>query len=273
MRKIFFLVLFIINLLNANNILQKVENLVGVTQFNTHNNLINVLFANENRFKKTNDNYDYELIFKTLQDNGLLKLNLFAPQDINVVFIVNTNPIKALKILNDTLHAMGYSYYFTKSTTYNKDTNNLRWEIKLNAEYLIDPSLLIKELKLQFCTIIDVQTTNKVSWQYTINMDRAIISDAIKIGNSEKIVLQKPIRPYLLKVQNATSLRVISKALNHWSPYIVFYDINLNILKIVKEDNRTQRYKTDVPQETAYIKITDIYTLINIKRGLTIILK
>jgi hypothetical protein len=272
MKKIFFLVLFVINILNANEILQKIENLVGVEQFNIHNSLINVLFQNENKFKKANGNYNYEAIFQVLQNNGILKIKFNNPQDTNVVFLINQSPIKALKILNDTLHEMGYSYYFTKSTSYDKDTNIFRWEIRFNAEYIIDPSLLAKELKAQFCNIDDVTIDNK-TWQYTIDTKNAILSDAMKIGVGEKLPLQKPINPYLLKIQNGSSLIVISKFLNHWYPYIVFYDKDLNILNIIKEDKITKKYKAKIPQNTTYIKITDIYTLINIKRGLTIILR
>ena len=85
--------------------------------------------------------------------------------------------------------------------------------------------------------------------------------------------MQKPLRPYLLEVKNATKLRVIGRTLNHWFPYIAFYDKHLNVLKVIKKNRVYRGYRVNVPHGTKYIKISDLYTLINIKRGLSIIVK
>jgi predicted RNA-binding protein associated with RNAse of E/G family len=61
--------------------------------------------------------------------------------------------------------------------------------------------------------------------------------------------------------------------LNHWHPYIVFYDKHLNILKIIKKDNIFKTFNTNIPKGTNYIKITDLYMLLNIKRGLSVIIR
>ena len=53
----------------------------------------------------------------------------------------------------------------------------------------------------------------------------------------------------------------------------MFYDEHLNVLKIVKKDRMFKGLTISIPETSRYIKVTDLYTLINIKRGLSIITK
>ncbi|MCK5111448.1 MAG: hypothetical protein KAQ94_07995 [Arcobacteraceae bacterium] len=273
MKKILFLIFIFISTLNANELLNKIENLMGKEQFNLHNNLIHILFRTQEKFYITDNRLNYKLILETLKENGLLHLKFKKPKQINIEFTTNNDPIKSLKILNDTLRDMGYSYYFTKSNVFDKETNIMRWTIVFNTEYALDPLILTQELKLRSCNILDIQKVTNTLWRYNIDVNHANITDAIKIDHNEKIIMEKPLKPYFIKVTDATSLQVISRKLNHWFPYIAFYDNHLNVLKVIKKDRVYKGYKTKVPRETKYIKITDLYTLINIKRGLSIIVR
>ena len=93
------------------------------------------------------------------------------------------------------------------------------------------------------------------------------------IDTNEKIILSKPLRPYMLEVRNTSLLYIRSRTLNHWYPYIVFYDKHFNVLNVIKEKIIYKKYRTNVPRETQYIKIGDMFTLLNIKRGLSVIVK
>ena len=84
---------------------------------------------------------------------------------------------------------------------------------------------------------------------------------------------KKPLTPYFIRIDKAQSLYVASRVLNRWFPNIVFYDKHLKILKVVNEDRVHRNIRLSVPEETKYIKISDLYTLINIKRGLSVIIK
>ncbi len=273
MKKILFLIFILISTLSANKLLNKIENLMGKEQFNLHNNLIHILFRTQEKNFITGDQLNYKLLLETLKENGLLHLKFKKPKQINIEFITNNDPIKSLKILNDTLRGMGYSYYFTKSNIFNKKINTMRWTIVFNAEYALDPLILTEELKLKSCHILDIEKVTDSFWRYNIDVNFANITDAVKVDNNEKVILEKPLKPYFIKVTDATSLQVISRNLNHWFPYIAFYDNHLNVLKVIKKDRVYKGYKTKVPRETKYIKITDLYTLINIKRGLSIIVR
>jgi len=273
MLKFVFFFFLCISILNANELFLKIENFIGKKQFLVHNNLINLLFKNKEDFYNSSDKLNYILLLQTLKKNGLLDLKFKKPQELNIEFHTNKDAIKSLKILNETLRAMGYYYYFTKEVNYKSPNQDLVWIIRFKAEYALDPLLLIKELKLKSCKIIDIQKQNNTSWLYQLDTTNANITEAIKIDNNEKVILQKPLKAYFLQVDKAKTLQIIGRRLNHWFPYIVFYDKHLSILKVIKKNRIYKGYKTKIPTGTKYIKITDLYTLINIKRGLSIIVR
>ena len=272
-KKILLISLLLFTNLNGDYLFNKIENLVGKKQFLLHSNLIKHLFKDKENFYITQSQLNYKLILKVLKEKGLLNLKFNKPQELNIQFSTNTDPIKSLKNLNDTLKSMGYYYYFTKSNKYNSLDNSMDWVISFKTEYALDPYLLVQELKIKECIVLDIQKVSESFWKYKIDVKNAKIREAIKIDNNEKVVFQKPLRAYFIEVNNAKKLQIISRKLNHWFPYIAFYDKHLNVLKVTKKNRVYKGYKINVPRETKYIKITDLYTLINIKRGLSIIVK
>ena len=70
-----------------------------------------------------------------------------------------------------------------------------------------------------------------------------------------------------------TSIKIISKWSNQWFPQVVFYDKHLSILNIIKENSKKSSLQLEIPEGTTYIKIDDLYTLANISRGLSVIIK
>ena len=273
MLKFVFFFFLCISILNANELFLKIENFIGKKQFLVHNNLINLLFKNKEDFYNNSNKLNYILLLQTLKENGLLDLKFKKPQELNIEFHTNKDAIKSLKILNETLRAMGYYYYFIKSTSFKAETGELTWIINFKAEYALDPLLLIQELRLRNCYVLNIEKKNITYWKYSFDVTNSNIRESIKIDNNEKVILQKPLRPYFLEVNNATTLQVIGRTLNHWFPYIAFYDEHFKVLQVIKKKRIHKGYRTNIPETTKYIKISDLYTLINIKRGLSVIVK
>ena len=272
MFKIVFISSILIFSLKANTLLlNKIENLIGTQSFNTHKNLITLIFKNEEDFS-IGKNLNYIEILNKLKENGLLKLRLPKPKEILVEFRTNHDPIKSLKILNDTLKSLGYYYFFTKKTKYN-GKGDLYWSIKLKTRAVIDPLILAIELKNHNSQIINITKKENDNWEFIIDTLYSDIKDALFIDKNEKVSFKKPLKPYLIKINKATKLEVLSKKLNNWYPHIVFYDQHLNILRVIKEDFLTKQLSIKIPKNSTYIKVTDLYTLINIKRGLIISIK
>ena len=272
-KKIFFLFFLLINSLYADLLFDKLENIIGNKQFQIHNNLLQNIFKNRKDFYITDNLLNYVVILKNLKDNGLLKLKFKKPTNVTITFHSNTDPIKSLKILNEVLAGMGYSFYFTKEIFFDKETNQLTWTINFKTESMIDSYLLIKDLKTRHCKVRNIVKIKDNSWEYDIDVNFSTILEAITIDKYEKVTLSKPLKPYLLEVSQAKILIVISRILNHWFPYIVFYDKHLNVLKSIKKNGVYKGFRSDVPRGTKYIKIDDVYTLLNIKRGLSVIVK
>ncbi|NQY52717.1 MAG: hypothetical protein HRT42_04010 [Campylobacteraceae bacterium] len=272
MLKAIFISFLLTSVLNASALMNKIENLMGEKEYRTHKNLINFLFKKESRYKSGNKILYIPLI-KKLQDNGLLKLGLPYPQNIILEFKSSSDAIKTLKIFKNTLKSIGYYYYFIKKMSYKKD-GQLAWTIQLKTESAINPLILSKELLRNSCKVIDITRDLDNKWTYVIDTRFGKLFEAKKVLSNEMIVLRKPLRPYFLEINaNSKSIDIKSISSNIWFPYLAFYDKHLNILKVEKRDIRTKKLYLLLPENTKYIKIKDQFSLINIKRGLSITIK
>jgi hypothetical protein len=263
--------LFSLTVLSSNVLEDKVKNIIGQKEYKTHKRLIKLLFKDEKKFLSNNAIKYYDL-FKELQQNGLLNLHLNRPKDITIEFKILNKSIKAYKILNDTLQALGYRYFFTKSMNL-EDNKELTWKILFKAEYMLDPVVLLKELRINNCKVIEVVNKDSNHWYYEIDFSNSKLARAIKIEKNEKIKFNKPLRAFLLDVENGKKLQIKSRNLNNWFPHIVFFDNDLKVLKTIKKNRIYKGLNVKIPENTKYIKITDKFNLINIKRGLTIIVR
>jgi len=268
---------FIINIILFSSILygniieDKVKNIIGDKSYNVNSKLIHFLYKNEKKFL-INNKIKYYKLFNSLKKNGLLNLKLKKPQDITITYQLNSNFMMGYYILNNIMHSLGYNYYITKE--FNKKSDILKWKIIFKAEYMMDSVFFLKELKRENCKILEIKNIALNNWVYKIDCKNISLREAIKIDTNEKVKFQKPLRPYFLKLKNnAEVLEVKSTKLNHWFPSIVFFDKDLNILKVIKKNRQYRMFNAKIPADSRYIKITDLNNLINIKRGLTIIVK
>ena len=65
-------------------------------------------------------------------------------------------------------------------------------------------------------------------------------------------------------------LEVRTLSPGYWYPDVVFYDRYLNILKIYRKDRSTRGVRLTIPEDTRYIKVTDRFTVENLKHGIRI---
>jgi len=268
--KYFVYIVLFLSFLNANNLDDKIENLIGANNFVKHRNLISNLTVNKNLFHLGED-LKYSKILDMLNQNGLLKLRFDSPKKVEITLIVKNKPMKAMKILKDTLVNLGYSYYFTDSLTY-KD-NVLIWKINFKSEYMLDPYIFNKDLNKNEAQIVNINRISETNWEYELDMQNAKLENTLKVEKNERIRLKKPLKAYLIKVNDAKQLSVASKKYNHWYPKISFFDKDLKVLGVIKKYTMYKGLKINIPFDTYYIKIEDNYTLLNIKRGLTIVLR
>ena len=253
--------------LNANLDL-KIKNILGYGAYSTHKNLINYIFSNKSAYYDANNQVNYVLVTDKLQANGLLKLNLGSTQYIDISFTISNKPKISLKILKDILKSLGHYYYFTEESITSDDS--LKWSIKLKTAAAINPLRLSQELQANGCKVTDIIREGNNKWSYKIDSNNANINKTEDLIVNNQLTLKKSLRPYMLKINGASSITIDSHSGNDWYPNVVFYDENLNIIEIFRENSLHKNLKLDVPNDTKYIKIDDLFTLANIKRGINI---
>jgi len=253
-------------ILNA-NIDLKIKDILGDTDYNTHKNLINHIFSNKNAYY-TNNQVDYTKLTQELSKNSLLKLDLGSTQNIEVIFNIKGTPKKSIRNLNEILKNLGHQFFITKEEIVVDD--NLSWTIKLKTAAAISPLRLSQELQSINCNITDIKREGTYKWSYSIDMDNSTIYKAEDLIGNNQLSLKKSIKPYIIKVKNSSKIVINSNVGNNWYPNVVFYDEDFNIIKILQADSLHKSLKLDVPNNTKYIKIDDLYSLANIKRGINI---
>ncbi len=271
MLKKLYLMLIFTTFIYAQNFNQRIVNIIGYEEYSVNKSLIDYLFLDKAQYYQ-NGSINYIAVMEKLKDNGLLKVGLNKPQNVTISFYISDDPLKSLNIISESLKSLGYYYYFTKNLIKDKE-KNIIWTISLKTQSALDPLLLSKELEKNNCLFEDIRKENEIKWVYKIDTSNANLSKAKKIILNEKIVFRKPLKPYLLQIDKGTKIYIQSKIGNYWFPKVIFYDKHLKILDILKKDIKTDSIKLDIPEETEYIKIDDLYTLTNIKRGLSVTIK
>jgi len=256
--------------LNASSLQENIENFIGKKTYKINKFLIYNLFKDENSFY-LGEKLRYIKIFRILKENGLLHIKYNSAKDINIVFESQDKTIKTIKTVKDILLNLGYSYYFTKSIT--RIDSNLKWEINFKSESMLDPLVFLKELSKLNVKVLNIKKINNTKWKYKIDVNYVNILNSIDIAKNEVIKLKKPHRDYVIKVNDAHKLKIMSHRLNEWYPSLTFYDKDLSLIGFVEQNRIYKGIKLKIPNETKYILISDTYNLINIKRGLTIIVR
>lgn len=262
-------IFLVVNLTSLNaNINDKVKQLIGETDYAVHESLIYYLFQNQEEFYDYSGNISYKKLIQTLEKNNLLDLTLNEKTTLNYKFIFNHNPKKSLNLLKDILKSQGHFDYMTN--TIQKEDNNLFWDFNLDTNAAINPLLLSENLAKHFCKIRDIKKEGK-NWTITIDTFTSDVYKPFDFISNEEMVFKKPLKEYFLKIANAEILKIYSYGGNSWRPNIVFYDDELNVLKLYKKDSFTKFLRVQIPQNTKYIKIDDLYSLANLKKGIKVL--
>lgn len=244
-----------------------VENLIGSSDYNTHRNLINHIFKDSSSFYK-NGQIDYVKVTQELSNNNLLKLDLGVTKDIEVVFNFNTNAKKSMKNISDILKAIGQQNFITQNEVVIDD--QLRWTVRLKTAAAINPLRLSQELQNTNSRIVDIKREGSFKWIYFIDSRNSTIYKAEDLINNKSLSLKKSNKPYIIEVSNTNAISISSNINNSWYPNIVFYDKDFKIIEVIEKDSLHKSLVIDVPNNTRYIKIDDLYSLANLKQGISI---
>ena len=93
---LFFTIVFTV-IVNANSLDDKIENLLGSSEYKIHYKLLNLLFKDQENFYNAKK-LKLINILAVLKSNGLLKLKYEKPRELVIEFNISDDPVKSLKI-------------------------------------------------------------------------------------------------------------------------------------------------------------------------------
>ncbi len=268
MVKIALLLLCLLSFSHAQDLLmQKIQNLVNPKTFTKDKAFIETIFSPKSAYYTNDGRVDSVKVIKTLKENGILNLFFKTPREMNISFKTHGEPLLFIKIMSDSLQNIGYYKYMTKESSF--ENPEFVWKINLTSEYAADPLILAQELEKNSCKIVDVVRENESDWSYTIDMQKAKLNVATLEGGVE-LSLKRSLYAYWLDVSKIATLDIVSSLRNEWYPYVAFYDKSLKLLSVIKMDTKKTNITLEINPEAYYIKISDIYTLKNIKDDLVL---
>ena len=239
----------------------KIQLFLDEDTYNNNKEFISVIFEPKSAYYK-NHRVDVVKVVETLKENGLLNLFFDAPKELKLNFKTSGAPLFFVKIMSDTLRNIGYYRYVTVAS--NQEATGFTWNINLVSEYATDPIVLEKELQKRGCKIIDLERNSKYEWTYTIDMEHGNLN-LKTLQNGDKIHLKRSLYAHWVNVSKIRKLRVISSQRNRWYPYVSYYDASLHLLKVYEENRVRYSIEFNIPQAAKYMKISDQYTLKNVR--------
>lgn len=242
----------------------KIKSLLDESVYTKNEAYIKIIFSPESDFI-TNYRVDAVKVVETLKENGLLSLYFKKPQELIINFKTSDNPLFFMKIMGDTLRNIGYYRYVTRESKL--DETGFTWSISLKTEYVTDPQVLQTELNKSGSVITDVTMNTQTEWTFSVDMRDGFLN-VPKLVAFENIELKRSLYAYWLDVSQIKKLSIQSSVRNSWYPYITYFDSSLHLLKVIKKDSKTRNIILNIPNGAKYIKISDIYTLKNIKNFL-----
>lgn len=242
----------------------KIQSFLSEATYENNKEFIDVIFEPKAAFF-VNERVNSVKVIETLKENGLLKLFFKTPRELKLNFKTSGAPLFFVKVMADTLRSIGYYRYVT--TASNLDASEFTWNINLTSEYATDPLILDKELTKRGCKIIDITMDSLSEWTYVIDISNGYLNVKELVAD-ENVRLKRSIYAHWLDISKIKELTIKSSRKNSWYPSIAYYDSSLHLLKVTKKNNISRRLTLDIPQNTKYIKITDLYTLKNVRDAL-----
>jgi len=239
----------------------KIKSFLEEENYNENEAFINVIFDPKSAFY-ANERVNTVKVIQTLKENGLLNLFFSKPMELKLNFKTSGSPLFFVKIMGDTLRNIGYYRYVTVAS--NLDASEFVWNISLTSEYATDPLILEKELQKSGCEVIDIQRNSSAEWTYVIDMDKGFLNLS-KLYAKKNVSLKRSQYAHWLDISKIQELHISSSRRNSWYPYIAYYDASLHLLKVFKKDKIIYDLTLDIPPNTKYIKLSDIYNMKNIR--------
>lgn len=245
-----------------------VENLIGKDSYQTNQNFIKRIFAKKDNFYESG-HPNYFKITQVLKENGLMYLGFQEPLEVSISFKAKTRPIFLTRAINNILSSVGYSYFTISKARYIDGEVHLTFS--LVTEHSVDPVIILAELKKRGITARKLIRKNRANWSYELEVINSSIINAVALKNNERLELKNIAGEYWLSVSKPGILSIMKKNTKiGWSPRIVFYDKDLQILEILTQKDFTASTNVNITGKTSFVMVTDLNNPARLKSGITV---
>lgn len=266
-KKLFLALLLSIAASADTTLTEKVENLIGTQAYRQHSGLIDIVFTPAEAYYAYG-HLDVLKVADTLRENGLLKLDFGAQRELELTFSTEGSPLFFVKLMGEALRSMGFYRYSTEASRMEEGV--FYWTIRLQSDHAVDPGLFRQELKKRNCMALDLERSEMQRWSYRIDTSRARMNlDPLTAGR--EVLFRRMGEAQWLDISRVQRVTLKSRGTNSWYPYITFYDRSLQLLKVYKRDRKTWEVTLNPPRGTVYVKVTDLYSVKNIKDGFRVL--
>lgn len=244
----------------------KIRSFMSPNTYEKNRDYIKILFSPKSSFYD-NERVNTLKVVKILKENGLLNLSFSSPQELRLEFKSGGAPLFLVKLISDSLRDIGYYRFVTESSTL--DESEFSWSIVLTSENAADPTVLQRELSKKGCKIIDIEMKSLQNWTYIVDVQEGFF-DVEKLSQGSTITLKRSLYSHWIDVSSIKTLVIKSPSANEWHPYVAFYDKYLHLLELIKTDEKQTQLRIETPRNARYMKVSDLYTLKNIKEELSL---
>lgn len=256
-------------IIRADGVDDVVENLIGKESYLTNQNFIKRIFAKKENFYLKDEQLNYFKIAQALKENGLMYLGFQEPIEVFISFKAKTRPIFLTRAINNILSSVGYSYFTISKAKYSGGEIDLTFS--LVTEHSVDPVIILAELKKRGILARKVVRKNRANWFYELEIINSSIINAVALKNNERLELKNISGEYWLSVDKSGTLSIVKKNTKiGWSPRIVFYDKDLQVLAILTQRDFTASTDVDVADKTSFIMVTDLNNPSRLKSGIAV---
>ncbi|WP_457596582.1 hypothetical protein [Hydrogenimonas sp.] len=247
--------------------LEEARGMLAPGTYESHARLLSLLFEKEGAYCRQG-RCDAAKIAETLRENGLLTLKLPRREEVTLRFSCRgARPFLLMKLVGRALEGVGLGGLVTREAAL--DGEGFSWSLSYTSDRVADPVALGRELAESGVFVSTIRRLSPASWEYGLQMEGAALPvPSLERGRRREVV--RPVRPVWFGVEGIKTLTIREMPGSHWYADVAVYDKMLRILSVKESDTRTRYLRIRLPEEAAYVKIGDRFTLENIRSGLKI---
>ncbi len=255
--------------LQAASLFDQIQNITGKNSYIANKKIIHILFKDTGGYYRQG-HLNYLKLLRVLRENQLLNVRLSRSSQITLSFATRQKyPVAFIRLVRTALTDQGYSHIDIQKVIHDK--SGFMYKVSVYSDTAPDPIMIAENFAAKGADLIGIKRFSVANWRYFVDISHLNLVPK-KLPVRKSVQLSRPLEPYWINVSGIGHVRLTASRANSWYPRIVFYNRYLKVLRNVSKDRKSYNLRLNVPRDAMYMKVSDMYTLENLRRGLTIYL-